>query len=413
MEIQEKTIELKNTLLYDRLTLLPNRLKLIEDLAKNNGTAHLSLINIDRFKDINDLYGYKIGDEVLKKLAQTMQKLSVNEATVYKLPTDEFAIFVTKEISEKEFLKTIKNIINIIQETPFTIDKHSIFITLSCGIACNDDSLIIKANSALQLAKSKTKSVVTYDKSLDTKKQILENNDALLILKEAIKNDTITPYFQPIYNTRTKKIEKYEALARIILNNGDVVAPFKFLEIAIKAKLYSEITHVMIRKSFEYFKDKEYEFSLNISILDIENKKTVNYLLDAIKKFPNPSKIVLEILESDKVDNYEKLKEFINKIKQYGCKFAIDDFGSGYSNFAHIFELKVDYIKIDASLVKNITTDDNSKIITKTIINFASSMGLQTIAEYVEDKNSLKILEKMGVNFVQGYYIGKPAKNII
>ena len=413
MKIQEKTIELKNTLLYDSLTHLPNRLKLIEDLAKNNKIAHLSLINIDRFKDINDLYGYKVGDEILKQVAQTMQKLSISGATVYKLPTDEFGIFITENISEKEFLKTVKNLIKLIEETMFSIDEHSIFITLSSGIASNNDSLIIKANVALQLAKNKTQSIVTYDKSLDTKKQILQNNAGILMLKEAIKNDNITPYFQPIYNTSTKKIEKYESLARIVLNNGEVILPFKFLDIAIKTKLYPEITHTMIRKSFEYFRDKNYEFSLNISILDIENKKTVRYLLDAIKKFPEPKRIVLEILESDKVDNYEKLKEFIDTIKEYGCKFAIDDFGSGYSNFAHIFELNVDYLKIDASLIKHITTDDNSRIITKTIITFASSMGLKTIAEYVEDKESLDILEKMGVTFVQGYYIGKPTKDVI
>lgn len=413
MEIQEKSIELKNTLLYDRLTHLPNRLKLIEDLEKNSKNVHLSLINIDRFKDINYLYGYKVGDEILKQVAQTMQEFSQDEVTVYKLPTDEFGVLETKNISEHEFLQIIKNLINKIQETIFTIDLHSIFVTLSSGIASNDDSLIIKANSALGLAKKKTQSIVVYDKSLDTKKKILQNNDGILMLKEAIKNDTITPYYQPIYNTHTKKIEKYESLVRIILDNGDLIAPFHFLDIAIKSKLYPEITNTMIRKSFEYFKDKKYEFSLNISILDIENKKTLKYLLDAIKKFPEPNRIVFEILESDKIDNYEKLKEFISAIKKYGCKFAIDDFGSGYSNFAHILELNVDYLKIDASLIKYITTDNNSRVITKTIINFASSMGLKTIAEYVEDKDSLDVLEKMGINYIQGYYVGKPEKEII
>jgi EAL domain-containing protein (putative c-di-GMP-specific phosphodiesterase class I) len=106
------------------------------------------------------------------------------------------------------------------------------------------------------------------------------------------------------------------------------------------------------------------------------------------------------------------MKQFIKEIKKYGCKIAIDDFGSGYSNFSHIFELNVDYIKIDSSLVKFVTTDENSRIIVKTIINFASNLGLKTIAEYVEDKDSLDLLEKMGVDFVQGYYICKPSKGL-
>ncbi|MCF6331599.1 MAG: EAL domain-containing protein [Sulfurimonas sp.] len=412
-QVKEKTKEVKNLLLYDRLTLLPNRLKLIEDLTNNTGTKHLALINIDRFKDINDLYGYEVGDEILNKVAQSINNLSQENITVYKLPADEFAIFTTVNISEIEFLQSIKKLIHLIQEIKFEIKKHSIFITLSSGIACNDKSLIIKASSALQTAKNSAKNIVIYDKSLDTKKQIILNNCGILMLKNAIRKNNITPFFQPIYNINTKKIEKFESLARIILDNGYVVAPIGFLDIAKKSKLYPEITKAMVRKSFDYFKDKQYEFSLNISLLDIENKTTFAYILNAVKKFPEPKRIIFEIIESDKIEDYKKLNVFIKKVKEYGCKVAIDDFGSGYSNFSHLFSLNVDYLKIDSSLVKNVTTDENSKVITRTIINFASSLGLKTIAEYVEDKKSLELLEKMGIDFIQGYYIGKPEADII
>jgi EAL domain-containing protein (putative c-di-GMP-specific phosphodiesterase class I) len=106
------------------------------------------------------------------------------------------------------------------------------------------------------------------------------------------------------------------------------------------------------------------------------------------------------------------MKGFIKEVKRYGCKIAIDDFGSGYSNFSHIFELNVDYLKIDGSLVKFITTDESSRVIVKTIVNFASNLGLKTIAEFVEDRDSLELLEKMGVDFIQGYYIGKPSSDL-
>ncbi len=412
-QVKEKTKEVKNLLLYDRLTLLPNRLKLIEDLTNSTATKHLSLINIDRFKDINDLYGYEVGDEILNKVAQSINNLSQEEMIVYKLPADEFAIFTTANITEVEFLQIIKKLIHLIQEIKFEIKKHSIFITLSSGIACNDSSLIIKASSALQTAKNSAKGIVVYDKSLDTKKQILLNNSGILMLKNAIRKNNITPFFQPIYNTKTKEIDKFESLARIILDNGYVVSPIEFLDIAKKSKLYPEITKAMVRKSFDYFKDKQYEFSLNISLLDIENKTTFTYILDAVKKFSEPKRIIFEIIESDKIEDYKKLNVFIKKVKEYGCKVAIDDFGSGYSNFSHLFSLNADYLKIDSSLVKNVTTDENSKVITITIINFASSLGLKTIAEYVEDKKSLELLEKMGIDFIQGYYIGKPEADII
>ena len=413
-KIEVKTNELKNSFFQDRLTGLPNRLKLIEDIehTKEHTSKHLALINIDAFKDINDLYGYDIGDEILKQVSMRVLKFCDNLGSIYKLPNDEFAIFITNKLDEDTFYKLIKTLLEKINETKFSVADYSIFISFSCGIASNKEPLLIKANTALQIAKDTSKSIVVYKDSLDAKEQITKNMDAFLVLKEAIAKNQITPYYQPIYNTRSKKIEKYEALARIITDDGKVIAPFAFLDIAIKSKLYPEITKAMVNKSFEFFKDKSFEFSINLSILDIQNQEILKFILKKLQEFPEPSRVVFEILESHKIDNYEEMKSFIQEIEKYGSKVAIDDFGSGYSNFSHIFELNVDYLKIDASLVKYITTDESSRVIIKTIVSFASNLGLKTIAEFVEDRESLEILEKMGVDFIQGYYIGKPSSNL-
>lgn len=413
-KIKEKTKELKDSFFYERLTNLPNRLKLIDDVeqSKNSKFSHLALINIDAFKDINDLYGYEVGDKLLIEISKLMREFCKNENYVYKFPNDEFAIFTTAEISEDEFFKTIKNLIDKISEAKFEIANQAIFVSFSCGIASNKTPLLIKANSALQIAKKHSKNIVIYQSSFDTKEQITKNIDALLLLKDAIVHDQITPYYQPIYNTRTKKIEKYESLARIITEDGRVIAPYAFLDISVKSKLYPEITKAMIRKSFEFFKDKNFQFSINLSIADIQNPETIRFITSKLKEYDEPQRIVFEILEGDKIENYEEIKSFIKDVKKLGCKIAIDDFGSGYSNFSHILELNVDFLKIDSSLVKFITTDENSRVVVKTIINFASNLGLKTIAEYVEDKDSLELLEKMGVDFVQGYYIGKPSHEL-
>ncbi|ABB43661.1 diguanylate cyclase/phosphodiesterase [Sulfurimonas denitrificans DSM 1251] len=413
-KIEQKTLEFKSSLFQDRLTKLPNRLKLIEDieLSMDKKHRHLALVNIDAFKDINDLYGYAIGDEILIQVSQRIRNFCTDLGSIYKLPNDEFAIFVTDKFDEDNFHKTIKTLLETINETKFSIDEQSIFISFSCGISSNKDPLLIKANTALQAAKSTAKSVVIYKDSLNAKEQITKNMDALLILKEAIAKNQITPYFQPIYNTRSKKIEKYEALARIVREDGSVIAPFAFLDIAIKSKLYPEITKAMILKSFEFFKDKEYEFSINLSILDIQNQEVLKFILSKLREFPEPQRVVFEILESHKIENYQEMKSFIKEVKKYGSKIAIDDFGSGYSNFSQVFELNVDCLKIDASLVKYITTDESSRVIIKTIVNFASNLGLKTIAEFVEDRESLEILEKMGIDFIQGYYIGKPSNKL-
>jgi len=413
-KVEEKTKELKDSFLYDRLTRLPNRLKLIEDIEQNSSAKsfHLALINIDAFKDINDLYGYEIGDEILIQVSKRVRDYCKEFNSVYKLPNDEFAVFTTMSISDEEFFATIKKMLNAISETKFDVSDQSMFITFSCGIASNQDSLLIKTNTALQIAKKHSRNIVIYNDSLDAKEQIIKNMDALLVLKDAIKYDQITPYFQPIYNTRTKKIDKYESLARIVTNSGEVITPFVFLDIAVKSKLYPEITKAIITKSFEFFRDKEMEFSINLSIVDIQSKEIMRFIFNKLQEFRQPQRVVFEILETDRIENYEEIKNFIKDVKKYGCKVAIDDFGSGYSNFSHILELNVDYLKIDASLVKFVTTDENSRVVVKTIINFASNLGLKTIAEFVEDKDSLVLLEKMGVDFIQGYYIGKPSSSL-
>lgn len=413
-KVRVKTDELRDSFFKDRLTNLPNRLKLIEDiehLAPNN-SSHLALINIDAFKDINDLYGYEIGDAILVQVSKRIREFCTDKKMVYKLPNDEFAVFTTLEMSEEEFLSGIRNLLNTISKNKFEEREYSIFISFSCGIASNKDALLIKANTALQIAKKNANNIVVYRDSLDAKEKITKNANALLVLRDAISRDRITPFFQPIYNTRSKRIEKYESLARIIKEDKSIIMPFAFLDISIKSKLYPEITKAMVLKTFAFFKDKDYEFSINLSILDIQNQEILKFILVQIQAFDAPQRIVFEILESHRIENYQEMKGFIKEVKKYGCKIAIDDFGSGYSNFSHIFELNVDYLKIDGSLVKFITTDDSSRVIVKTIVNFASNLGLKTIAEFVEDRDSLELLEKMGVDFVQGYYIGKPSSEL-
>jgi len=415
-KVDEKTKELKCQIVQDRLTKFPNRIKLFWDIEENhaNKSKHLALLNIDRFKDINDFYGHDAADLILidisKKLSIKAKKIN---AFFYKLPSDEFAIYCTTKMDNVTFYKFVQNIITYLVKESFKINDSSLYINFSCGIASNVTEIITKADMALQHAKQDNiKTIVTYDTSLDRSEAITNNIDGIKLLKNAIQNDNIKPSFQPIYHLKSKKILKYESLARILTEDGQVISPYLFIDIARKSNLYQYITQAMISKSFAFFKDKDYEFSINLSIDDIENKNTVKFMIDNIQKFPDPSRIIFEILESDKINNYDKLKSFIEKIKNFGCKFAIDDFGSGYSNFAHILELNVDYLKIDASLVKNVTKDENSRIITKTIISFAASLGLETIAEYVEDKESLEMLEEMGADFIQGYYIGKPSSKL-
>ncbi len=416
LEIQKSNENLEKLLVTDRLTHLLNRQKLIEDVALSvdSSSRHLALLNIDRFKEINDFYGHAIADKILQEIANLLDTTcKKNSSTIYKLPSDEYAIYTTQEITSKEFEKHISLVINIINETKFNIEANSIHVSISCGIASNVKPLILKADMALQKAKATRMDLNVYDNSLSVEDTIKNNIKGLALLKKAIADDNIVPHFQAIYNLKTDKIEKYECLARILKDDGTVIAPYFFLDIAMKSKLYPAVTKSIIKKSFAYFEDKEYEFSINLSIEDVLHVETVEFIMKALSEFKNPQNIVFEILESEEIENYTELEEFIHQVKAFGCKVAIDDFGSGYSNFSHIMKLHVDYLKIDASLVKNILVDENSRKITQTIVTFAHSLGLKTIAEYVEDEESLKMLQEMQSDYAQGYFIHKPSPDTV
>jgi diguanylate cyclase (GGDEF)-like protein len=411
--VEDQTKKLKETLVRERLTGLPNRLQFLEDInnAKDKKSRHLALINIDNFKDINDFYGHALGDLLLIELGKKINVVCHDtHSKIYKLPSDEYAVFTDEDIDAKLFVKKISQLLSEINRSEYTINNHSVFITVSCGVASNEDELIIKADMALQVAKNSKTNLVVYDHLIDTTENVTKNIQGIALLKDAIANDRIVPYFQAIYNLHTQKTEKYESLVRIITQNGDVVMPATFLDIAVKSKLYYHITYAMIEKSFAFFQDKEaYEFSINLSIDDMLNEKTVSFILEKLAAYPAPNRVVFEILESNEIENYEDIKAFIQKVKKYDVKIAIDDFGSGYSNFSHVLELNVDYLKIDSSLVRNIATDEDAKKIVQTIVAFAKNIGLPTIAEFVEDEAAFETLRELKVDFIQGYYIAKPS----
>jgi len=397
----------------DGLTQLSNREKLLESLDKSTN-PNLALINIDNFREINEFYGFKIGDGVLIQISELIKNFLLDSKyTLYKLPADEFAILIDRDRDIDTFQSTVIDLINELRKSIIIVDEHIINLTITMGIAHSKKNVLNNADIALRNARKLKKHYHIYDEESIRKEKIRENLNWHNAIKQAIKDNRIIPYFQPIYNIRTNKIEKYEALVRLIALDGDIVSPYFFLNIAKKYLQYKHITRIMIKQTFDYFRDKPYEFSLNISIDDILDETLVEYILQEINNFPNPTQIIFEITESEGIENYLDVENFLHLVKKAGCKIAIDDFGTGYSNFEHIIKLNVDYIKIDGSLIKNITTSMESKIVVETILNFSKKLGISTIAEFVSSKDIFHIIKELDADFAQGYYIGKAASNTL
>ena len=194
--------------------------------------------------------------------------------------------------------------------------------------------------------------------------------------------------------------------------DGTYIAPVHFLELAKKNKIYPQLTKIMIEKTFKKFKDSSHIVSINISVEDILNEEINSFIVQKLESCSIGKRIVFEIIESEGIENLDEVLKFIDTVKKYDARISIDDFGTGYSNFEYLMKLKVDYIKIDGSMVKNIDVNENSQIGTQTIVEFAKKMNIQTVAEFVYSKNVFDMILKLDVDFAQGYFFGEPREHL-
>lgn len=413
LSLEMKNKELEENYFTDTLTKLPNRNRLGRDLALVS-FPQVILLDIDGFKHINDFYGTVVGDIVLVEFTHfIIDYTQAYDMNVYRLSSDEF-LLVFDRVFEKEFVQSfLQNMfVRLVTEYFNKSDINARFqIGITCGIAYGKGNIIEKADIALNFAKKKKLSYAIYQEENPLMNTHTHNLYWRQKIQYAIENDGVVPYFQKIVSTKHHDTQKYECLMRL-KDEDTVISPYLFLDVAKETKLYHELSRMMMKKSFEAFEKNNYDFSLNISLLDIENRTTLNYLVSLIDHYRVGARLVLELLESEEILASEKFLPFVREMKALGVRFALDDFGSGYSNFAFVFKIAPSFIKIDGSLVKNITHDKSAYSVIQAIIAFAKEVDAEVIAEFVENKEIVDALEACGVHLMQGYYFSVPSANL-
>lgn len=401
---EEKLDNIANT---DMLTGLGNRYKLVNDINLGSSPA-LAIINIDNFSQINDLYGHKVGDDIIKQYATRLSELRCgNDCQIYHLQGDEYVI-LHMNTTKDEFLENIFQIKRKLKDIKVIINNEEISLSFATAVSFEAKDIMLQtADMALKVAKKENKSLVIYRDEISLNNEYQNNIKWSKNIKNAIASNNIVPVFQPIVNNKTNIWEKYESLVRIQLDNK-LVSPYFFLDISKKTKQYTEITKIMIYKTFEIFKNRDEQVSINITIEDILNDEIQNYIYTMLENYQIGSRVVFEIVESESIEMFETVSEFITKIKSYGCTIAIDDFGTGYSNFEYLLKLKVDFIKIDGSMIKTIDTSTDAQAVVSVIVDFAKKMGIKTIAEFVENESIFKKVKEFGIDYSQGYYFSEP-----
>ncbi|MFA5214510.1 EAL domain-containing protein [Sulfuricurvum sp.] len=398
---QEKALRLAY---YDQLTGLPNRQKIVSDMEQKSPTACM-IFNIDDFKEVNDFFGIDTGDQLLSLIGQWFNEMNLFP---YRIDGDEFAILMHEEVSWDELGHQIKTLLSRFEEKIFMIEEESISIRMSVGASIGKDKLLTRADIALNRAKENKVPIALYAEDEKVEETYRANMAMNATIRSALANQRIICHYQPIVNLVTGATDKYETLVRMFNEEGTIISPLDFLPIAKKTKLYPQITLAVIHQACALFATRSEEFSVNLSVSDIRDSHTIKEIVETIIQTGTASRIVFEILESEGIENYTEVAKFITQVKALGSKIAIDDFGTGYSNFENILKLNVDYIKIDGSLIREITKNSRHHIIVETIVSFAQKVGAKTIAEFVSDEDIYNAVKQLGIDYSQGYFTGKP-----
>ncbi len=404
--IEQQVIIHKQT--TDELTGLFNRQKLLEDLEGTEEKT-LILLNIDSFKEINDFYGFEIADELLAMTAVKIEALVQGSLKLYKFPADEFVLMCEDSSSDlKEIEIFVEHLIETLQSTHWHINDQEMALNWSAGIAHGNDKLLIKADFALQHAKNQKMNHYVYSEANMDFEQYGNNLKWIKKIKTGLLENKFVAYFQPIVDNKTLEVVKFESLIRLMDNDNKPISPYFFLDIAKKTKLYSSLTRAVMTHACEFIKERSETISVNLSLADIVSDEMVTFLEKTILDNGLQNKIIFEIVESEGIEEKSQVVAFIKRMKAHGCQFAIDDFGTGYSNFEYLIKLDVDFIKIDGSIIKKICNDSNAAVVAATIVDFASKLGIKTIAEFVENEAIFNKCVKLGIDYSQGYYFSQP-----
>jgi diguanylate cyclase (GGDEF)-like protein/PAS domain S-box-containing protein len=422
---------------HDDLTGLYNRLRFIylvdEWISKastKGSNATVIILDIDQFKMINNTYGHGLGDELLVRIAKlidsTVQestaaftKNASEELIISRLSGDEFAIFIPYlDISESA--EVAENLRATVESfSPTEVASH---LTISVGMVLypehgtNARKLLSRADASMYRAKEMGRNRCHLYRPED---HILEDMHTRLKWKEkiieALDNDRFEPWYQPIMDLETGEISHYEALVRMFDETGNILLPGEFIEVAERFGMIDEINKVVVEKTTALLADitskgRDVNFAINLSGKMIGDEKSLEMLHRTISSTGvDPSRIIFEITETATVQDMDKAVKFIDNLKAIGCKFALDDFGVGFTSFLYLRELNVDFIKIDGSFIRKLNTNKNDQLFVKALSDIARGMGIKTVAEFVENEETMEMLKKFGVDYAQGYHIGKPA----
>ncbi|NPA39282.1 MAG: bifunctional diguanylate cyclase/phosphodiesterase [Thermodesulfobacteria bacterium] len=394
----------------------------IERAKRYNYKFSLMVIDIDNFKLINDTYGHTFGDKFLQEVARILKDSVRKGDIIARYGGDEFVIILPMANQEQAYSIALRIRDNFNNFYLAASDGRRVRVTVSIGIAVFPDhaktakELFMIADTLLFKAKKEGKNRIVVSSPEDiiaVQKEIAEMN---FLVQSALAENRIIPYFQPIFDVKTNEVFAYEVLMRIETDE-DTIPAAKFIAHAETLGLIYKMDQILMEKALSYAKEKSYKGYLffNLSPKVIIVQEFVTNLLELVKKydFP-PSRIIFEITERETVRNIKLLEDFIRRLQAYGFKFCIDDFGAGFASYQYIKHFFVDFVKIEGEFILGLEKDSRiDRAVVESVVAFCKSLGIKMVAEFVETQKILDIIKELGIEYAQGYYLGKPKSEIL
>ncbi len=409
--------------LHDELTSLPNRTLLHERInqailsAKRSDKSMIVMImDLNQFKEVNDTLGHHCGDCLLQLVAPRLKGVLRESDTVARLGGDEFSV-VLQDTDLEGAIVICQKLLDAMDD-PFSVEGHTLKAAMSIGIARypddgeDYDTLIQKADVAMYVAKNDVSGYAIYDAQRD--QYSINRLTIINALHNAIRNHELTLDYQPILKTKTGNLWGLEALARWTHKELGQIAPADFIPIAEQSGLIKELTLWMLDTAFEQYREwqqieQNFFLSVNLSVKDIQDAEFSSKIQSLLKQHKISAKnINIEITESTMMSDSKRAYDVITELTQLGLNISIDDFGTGFSSLSYLKQLPTQCIKIDRTFVCDMLEDDNDAVIVRSTIDLAHNMGRTVIAEGVENKETLDILEILGCDYVQGNYLCEP-----
>ncbi|MEA1990438.1 MAG: EAL domain-containing protein [Pseudomonadota bacterium] len=412
----------------DSLTKIGNRRAFNKDLesvlsSEKNGAV--VFIDVNRFKQINDIYGHHAGDKVLVDIAEQLKKHTRENDSISRLAGDEFTI-VLPGVSADNLPHVLANLSEELSRTIELDDEIQIEYSVSLGGALfpdhgtDEQSLIVHSDMAMYKAKKKgLKNWHVFDYKDDQLSDLKAEHDLMELLKQALKNNLFLIVYQPILTINSNQVSHYEVLIRLKSADDKWISPGEFIPVAERVGLIREIDFWVIRNVFSYLQSvlKEQpglKFSINVSAPSLQEQLFSRNFLQLMEEYSISSEnLIIELTETAYIDNFVQVLKNLEELNTLGVSIALDDFGVGYSSFSYLKQLPLTYVKLDGSYVQNIHHIPENQAFIKSVVIMAKAFGIQTIAEFVEDQEILDELVNLQVDFAQGYYIGKPQVDLL